>query len=78
MLLNWKIVNKKLTVKLTRNAIKRKFIGNDYRKGFDRVWYRNFGNSFSRIISIFSMDRGSLRNFENRKNIFFSITWRTK
>ena len=62
-----------VTVKLVRNAIKRKFTYNGQGKAFDgeRTW--NFGNDFARNIVNFGFDGRSSSHTDNRKNNFLVI-----
>lgn len=54
--------------KLTRNAIRRKFIYNDYRKVFGGAGSLSVGNLFTWNVWYFGVDDSLSRQPENRKN----------
>ena len=55
------------TVKVTRNAIKRKFIYNGYAIAFDGAGSWSFGNEFAQSILVSSVDNNSCRHSKSRK-----------
>ena len=61
-------------VKLSRNAIKRKFIYNGYRIGFDWGASWSFSNDFHRNGVIFGVDNSSSKHSENFKNNILTLS----
>lgn len=65
-------------VKLTRNAIKWKFVYNGSGIPFNETGSWSFRNDFDRNNVIFAVDNSSASQTDNQKKKIFSIRWRTR